>query len=285
MIDFLAKLQRLDRRWLYAVTLIVVFVPIIIPVGIPDIAVAPATRDLYNAIENCPEDGIVLIDSSWDAGSLAENQAQLRCVVRHLCQRKIRFVVTSVGITALGPDFAWDTIQPIAKKHGYVYGRDWVNAGFVQGVEGSIGAIITGVCEDFRGTFPVDAFGTPMERLPLMQGFEGVKDENAYLVYVITYAPAPEWISWIYGQYNKPLAFGAMSIMAPVYYNNYQANQLKGLLLGNRAAAEYEQLLGAPGQGTRLAIAGSFGSMAVIAAAILGNVAWWAGRQRGRRRS
>lgn len=280
MLHWINKLQTLDRRWMYLATLLIVLIPILIRIPIPKIAVAPSSRTFYEHIESLPAGSVVLVDSSWDAGSLAENQAQLECVVRHLCQRRLKIVITSVGITALGPQFARDTIGPIAAEYDYEYGRDWVNCGFVQGIEGSIGAIIDGVCKDFRGTFPTDINGTPMDELPVMDGFYGVRD--AELVYIVTYAPAPEWISFVKEQMGTPVAFGAMSIMAPQYINNYQAGQLIGLLLGNRGAAEYEQLTETPGQGQQLAVAGSFGALAVLIAAVLGNIAWIAGRRRGR---
>jgi hypothetical protein len=282
MRNWFAKLQRLDRRWLYLATFLMVFLPILVPIPVGRLSVAKPTRALFDYIEALPAGTTVLVDSSWDSGSLAENEAQLKCVIRHLCRKRIRIVVTSVGVTALGPTFAKDTIQPIADEFGYKYGVDWVNCGYVQGVEGSIGAIIDGLSKDFLATFPTDVTGQRLADMPIMSGFRGIQD--AQLVYVLTYAPAPEWISFVKEQFDKPVAFGAMSIMAPQYINNFEARQLAGLLIGNRGAAEYEQLLGHPGQGQRLAVAGSFGAIAVIAAAILGNVAWWAERRSRRGR-
>ncbi|MBK9120821.1 MAG: hypothetical protein IPM18_14675 [Phycisphaerales bacterium] len=270
MNKWLANLRDMNRRWLYLATFLVVLIPILVPLPLPNLAVSDSTRALFEYIDGLPPEAIVMIDSSWDAGSLAENEAQLKCVVRHLCERRIRFVVTSIGIAPLGPEFARLTIRPIAGEYGYEYGRDWVNAGFVQGIEGSIGAVIDGAMKNFRQTFPADSEGTPVAELPLLADFNGAAD--AALVYIVTYAPAPEWISFVREQFRTPVAFGAMSIMAPQYINNFRTGQLQGLLLGNRGAAEYEQLLGVPGQGARLAVAGSFGVLAVILAAILGNL-------------
>lgn len=277
MLRWLARLQELDRRWMYLATFLLVLIPVVLPVPVPILGVSRSTRTFFEYVDSLPPRSIVMVDSSWDSGSLAENQAQLRCVVRHLCEKDLRIIVTSVGITPLGPQFARDTIEPIAEEFGYRYGEDWVNCGFLQGLEGSVGAIIDGVAKNFRGTFPTDVRGNGIEELPVMEGFHTVED--AELVYIITYAPAFEWISFVKEQFGTPVAFGAMSIMAPQYINNYEAGQLKGLLLGNRGAAEYEQLLGAPGLGQQLALAGSFGGVAVILAAVLGNVAWWARRQ------
>lgn len=281
MVNWLKKLQTLDRRWMYLATFLIVLIPIVVRLPVPPLSRAQYTTDLYDLIEKLPEGSRVLVDSSWDSGSMAENESQLRVVIRHLCKRKLRIIVTSVGVTPLGPEFAKNTITPIAEEYGYEYGRDWVNCGYVQGVEGSIGAIIDGVCKNFYDAFPTDVRGNKLADMPIMQGFTGIHDVG--LVYIVTYGPAPEWISFVKEQFGTPVAFGAMSIMAPQYINNYRAGQLVGMLLGNRGAAEYEQLIDDPkGLGQRLAVAGSFGALAVILAAILGNVAWWVTRRDAR---
>ena len=94
---WLAKLHSLNPRWLYLGTAILLILPFIVLLPIPAGKPSRPVQGLYDMIEACPPDGIVWIDSTWDQGSRAENAAQLECVVRHLCRRKIRFVVTSVG--------------------------------------------------------------------------------------------------------------------------------------------------------------------------------------------
>ncbi|HPD13329.1 MAG TPA: hypothetical protein PLE19_00165 [Planctomycetota bacterium] len=281
MIRWLAKLHSLDRRWLYLATVIVLVVPLLwTGLHMPSAFTSPATRGLYEAIEACPPDKVVWIDSSWDQGSRAENYAQLGCVVRHLCRRRIKFVVTSVAITVFAPEFADRVIRPIAEEAGYVYGRDWVNAGYVQAGT-SLGAVIDGLCRDFHNVRPTDAAGTPAADLPLMQRVRSHKD--IHLVYCITYSPNPEWISFANGQFKLPVAFGCMSIMSPYYSTYIDSGQLCGMLVGNRGAAEYEALNQHLAEGTTLITAGSFGNCAIILAALLGNLGFWASRRQRRK--
>ena len=102
MIDRLARLRTLNQRWLYLATVLLLIVPFVVTVPMPPGGTSVATQGLYDTIESCPPDKVVLIDSSWDMGSRAENHAQLECVVRHLCRRRIRFVVTSM-VTPFAP--------------------------------------------------------------------------------------------------------------------------------------------------------------------------------------
>ena len=160
MIERLARLKDLNQRWLYLATVLLLMVPFLVRVPMPPASATLAVpQGLYDTIEACPPEKVVLIDSSWDMGSRAENRAQLECVVRHLCRRRIRFVVTSM-VTPFAPEFASQVIEPIAAEAGYVYGKDWVNTGFIQAGM-NIGAVIDALCKDFHKIRPTDYQGRP----------------------------------------------------------------------------------------------------------------------------
>jgi len=279
MMRWLTKLRDLNQRWLYLATILLLILPLVLTIPMPATKASPSTQGLYDMIDSCPKDKVVMIDSSWDMGSRAECQAQLACVVRHLCANKTRFVVTSLG-TPFAPDFANKIITPIAEEAGYVYGEDWVNTGFIQAAAAP-GVVIDGLCRDFHKVRPADVHGTPIEELPLMQDVRKIDDMHMW--YVVTYAPTPEWISFVKGQHGTPVGFGCMSIMAPNYYTFVDSGQLCGMLIGNRGSSEYEALIDRPGLGTRLIMSASFGNGIIILAALLGNVGAMAGARRRRR--
>jgi hypothetical protein len=276
MIRLLAKLHDLDGRWLYAVMLLVLIPPLAVTIPMPPHTPSSATLGLHDAIETCPEDKVVWIDSTWDMGSKAECRSQIECIVRHLCRKGVRFVVTSVAASPFAPKFARDAIEPIAEEAGYVYGHDWVNAGYKQ-AGGGMAVVIDGLCRDFQRIYPADDKNTPMADLPLMARVRSIED--VHLVCCITYAPSPDWISFVKGQYGTPVGFACMSIMAPNYFTFLDSGQLCGMLVGNRGAAEYEALGGYRGEGTRLIMAASFGVCVIIGAALLGNIGMWARRR------
>jgi hypothetical protein len=268
----LAKLHSLNARWLYLGAAILLAVPFVVPIPPPLGKPTRAVQGLYDMIEKCPPDGIVWIDSAWDQGSRAENEAQLECVVRHLCRRHVRFVVTSLG-NPFGPEFGAKVIEPIAKEAGYEYGIDWVNLGFVQ-CNAGLPVVINGLAKNFHNIREKDVGGKPLDALPLMRRVQTIKD--IYLVYAITYSPTPEWISFVRGQFGTPVAFGCMSIMGPYYQTFFESGQLSGMLVGNRGSAQYEALVGHPSLGTKLSMVASFGNVAIILAALLGNLGMWA---------
>lgn len=272
MIGWLAKLHRLNQRWLYLATIALLIVPFCVALPVPPGGTSEATQGLYDAVEACPDDKVVLVASNWDMGARAECQAQLACVVRHLCRKRVRFVVTCLQ-TPFAPDFATKVIEPIASEFGYVYGRDWVNTGYIQS-QGGLGVVIDGLCRDFHKMRPVDVHGTPASELPVLRRLRTIDD--VHMVYVVAYGPAPEWISFVKGQHGTPVGFGCMSIMAPNYYTYVESGQLCGMLIGNRGSSEYEALIGSPGLGTRLIMVASFGNAIIVAVAALGNLGMWA---------
>ena len=275
MIRWLARLHTLDRRWLYLATVVVLLASFGVRIPTPPGRVSVATRGLYDAIESCPPDKVVLIDSSWDQGSQAENLAQMECVVRHLCDKRVRFVVTSVGVTQFAPEFARRVVEPIAAQAGYDYGRDWVNLGYVTGAD--LKVLIDGLCRDLHAVWPRDAKGTPLGDLPLMRQVRSIAD--VHLVYCITYSPTPDWIGFVKGQFGIPVAFGCMSIMSPFYATYIDSGQLSGMLAGNRGAAEYESLIHHEGTGTNRITFASFGNCMILLAVLLGNLGFWASRR------
>ncbi|MBN1918766.1 MAG: hypothetical protein JW889_12735 [Verrucomicrobia bacterium] len=276
MTRFFARFHNLDRRWLYLAMVVILSVPVIIQIPLPPGATSPTTKGLYDLIESCPEDKVILIDSSWDAGSAAENRAQLECVIRHICREKIKFVVTSAGITVFGPEFANQIIEPIAAETGYVYGADWVSLGYKVAPQGSISLLIDGICKDLHSVYPADHRGTPVSELPLMDRVR--THEDFHLVYCVTYQPDNAWISFVKGQFDVPVAYGCMTISAPGYYPFIDSRQLAGMLIGNRGAAEYEELNHKPGLGRILIMATSFGNLMIILAAVVGNMGFYAAR-------
>lgn len=275
--NWLAKLHGLNRRWLYLGFLIILIIPFVWEIPMEPAKIAPGTQGLYDLVESCPDDKVILIDSSWDAGSAAENRAQLDCVIRHIVSRKKKFVVTSAAVTVFAPEFAEQVIRPIADAGGYIYGRDWVNLGYKIAPAGAMAVLVDSMCRDLHQVFPNDYRGTPVKEIPIMQNAKSIED--VHFVYCVTYQPANDWMSIVKGSFGKPVAFAGMKITEPYFAPFVDSGQLSGFLAGNGGAAEYEKLINQPSMGTKLIIATSFGNCAIILAAILGNLGLWAHRK------
>ncbi|MEW6252829.1 MAG: hypothetical protein AB1716_19505 [Planctomycetota bacterium] len=284
---WLARLRNVDSRWLYLGMLVVLIVPLGLKLPVPLAKVSAPTRGVFDALDNCPPDKVILIDSSWTPGSAPENQAEFEAVLRHACRRQIKIVITSIAVDAFAPLFAERAAEPIMREFGYVYGRDWVNLGYVPGpptaTRGMYGALIERMCNDMHAMFPRDYRGNKLADLPLMARVRSHAD--IYSFGCITYQANEDWISVIHGRFGGRFWAGCMSVVGPFFHQYLDSRQMVGALIGNRGAAEYELLLQQKGlfeghgRGTRMTIAGSFGNCAVIVAALLGNLGLLAARQ------
>jgi hypothetical protein len=172
------------------------------------------------------------------------------------------------------PTFANQVIQPIAEKTGYVYGRDWVNLGYIKPPADNPALLIDAFCRDIYKTRPVDFYGTSVADIPLMQKVKTAKD--IYMVFGINYTSPLEWMSIGKSQHGLLVAFGCAAIMAPYYYVYVDSGQLSGLLTGNRGAYEYESLTGMYGMGRKVMMTFAFGLCFIIVAVLLGNLGFWA---------
>ena len=70
------------------------------------------------------------------------------------------------------------------------------------------------------------------------------------------------------------------SVSIPGYKNDLQAGLITGLLAGGRGAAEYELLIGQPGEGIKLMDAQSMAHLMVSFFIVLGNVGYFGSRRR-----
>jgi hypothetical protein len=246
--------------------------------------VSPETRRLYEFIEKCPPGKVILVDSAWDAGSQGENWGQVEVVFEHLLRKRIPFIITSVEITPLGPQFADQVIERLVREKfpDRKYGVDWVNLGYTKGGWQAMQQI----AKDIRQQYKKDSRGYSLddaERLPLMQRVRNIED--IYLIYSVTYSPLEDWIAFIHGVYGTPIAFGCAGIQSTTYYRYLLSGQLVGMLVGVRGAAEYDALLHPDlrdrnSLGTKLIVPQAFGHLVIIVAVILGNIGYFAARRR-----
>jgi hypothetical protein len=285
MLDFLIKLQTIDRRWIYLAVGLACVVPFIVPMRLT-VRPSQETIGVYKTIENLPRDKAVLIDSGWDAGSLGENMGQAEVIVEHLFRRRVPFVVINIGGSPQGPQFMNAVIDKIHKRYpDRKYGIDWVNLGYNQ-VGGWV--TMTLAAKDLHKAFPRDYKGTKVNELPLMRKTRNIDDIS--LICCINYSPSEEWIGFIHGVYGTPIAFACAGIQSTSEYRYIPSKQLVGLLVSARGSAEYDVLLhpnkseDRTSKGTELIVPLTYGHLVIIFGVVIGNIGYLAERRRKRLR-
>lgn len=233
-------LQNLDRRTLYVLVAIALAIPLIKrPAAHPtEENVFPEVRNAYNTIDTVPKGKIVLLSTTWGAGTKAENEPQLEALMRHMFSKKIKFAI--LAWEPGGSQITWDSAERIAKAAHAEYGRDYVHLGFKTGFASIIAA---GLGENFQKVFTTDRRGTPIKKLPAVSFVKNYKQIGT-VVDITSTGMMGIWIPYLTMPKHIPLIYCPTAVMAVSSYPYLDSGQLAGMLNGVMGAVQYETLIG-----------------------------------------
>lgn len=272
---------RLDRRVVYLGLLVLTLLPLVFKWSLPLYVTQPPKR-LQETIEALPPEKLVLISSDWDAGSQAESRPQLVAVARHLIRRGIKIAVLSIGYPT-SPQLSHDAIEQAIRLEGaqdrYRYGTEWVNLGYKFPDD----PWLRSFTNDFS-TIKEDWESQPLSGFPMMQGVRkfGPQGQISMLMNITGQDTIRFWYQYLTPTGVK-IGLGCTAVMAPEQYPYLDSGQLNGLLTGMKGAAEYEQLIRAPGSGMPGMGGQSFAHLYILILIVLGNLSVLLGWLRRRR--
>jgi hypothetical protein len=271
-LDFLKKLQNVDRRIIYLLFVLALAIPLIRPIGIP-LQISPATRAVYNIIESLdPATDVVLLSFEYAPGSGIDIHAIPVTVVEHLMKRGLRWV--GVSFSPEGP-LMMNMIIDDLESRGYKYGEDFVNLGYMAGEENAIRLFSLDT-----SVFTTDSRGNSVASLPIMQGISTVKDFAFVHGFTSSDLGIAGWLRQAVDPLGIDYAVGVVTVSVPSATPYYNSGQLKGLLGGLRGAAEYELLIETPGLGASMMDAQSMGHLLILGFILLGNLSYLFGKKK-----
>ncbi|MGI6663648.1 MAG: hypothetical protein ACOX4B_09435 [Bacillota bacterium] len=178
------KLSSLDRRYYYVVLILVVALPIIKPWGLP-IRVGSTTEDFWKTVEAVPEGGTIALAIDYRSDCIVELNPQVVTLFRQAFARNLKIIMWS------NVDEGANVTEPITRavgnEMGKTYGVDWVNLGYKPGGEVTMKKMVDNFWE---GAAYVDMQGTPLQDLPIMQGFSSLRDADL-LIDMMAVVPSP----------------------------------------------------------------------------------------------
>ena len=273
-INFWEKLMKIDRRWIYLIMGIAVFVPILFTIGLP-VFVTREVKSVYERVDALPPGTVVMVPCEYDPATMAELRPMAHAIFRHCFAKDLKILTTSLQIE--GVTLVKDDLEQIAAEYGKKYGVDYVYLGY----KPYPAIVILNMGENFRKPFPRDYFGNELDSLPMMKGVINYSS-CALIININATSGADYWINYANGRYRAPLALGVTAVMASDYYTFLASGQIFGLLGGLKGAAEYEKLINHPAKATKAMDVQSVAHSVIVVFIIIGNVAYFASRRRKR---
>jgi hypothetical protein len=265
MQSWVERIEGMDRRVVFVIMGLAIILPLAYPVPLPIRPTEPV-RDFHAFIEALPAGSRVLVADDWDPGSKAELQTVSLIVHRHLRDRGIR--VIDVCLWQTGPGAVERVLEEVYGKGGKEYGTDYVSLGFKEGRE----VVMASLGNSLAATYPADSRGTPVARLPILQGVRSLTDLSAVISISAGYPGTKEWVQQVRNRYNIPMVSACNGVSAPEYFAYYESGQLAGLVGGMKAFAEYEGLRGgATGFATMAMTSQAAGHYVLVLLILMGN--------------
>ena len=275
--DLILKIGQVDRRWIFLVLAIVVFIPILAPIGMP-IRATVTTKVVYDTIENLPPNSNVLVSIEYSPSTKPENHPMAISILRHLFKNDHK-----VFVTCLWPDgqfMAQDALKQVAEEEfGKEYGEDYVFLGFRPGNE----AVVKGIVSNIRKLYTVDVYQTKVDEIPLMKDVNKFSDFAFLFSASAGYPGTIEWVQYAADPTGVPMSSGVTSIQVNEVMPYVQSGQIIGVLAGMPGAAEYEALVGQKGFATSGMDAQSIAHLVIVLFIVLGNAAFFIERKRSRK--
>jgi len=263
-------MKMIVRRALFLLMFVMLAAPLLRPLGLP-LTVGSLTKGVYDMVEDLPTGSRVNMALTMTVGLWAEVEPATMAVLRHLFTKPVKIIIVSYFADA--PKLIEGTLTKVAdaaKASNKRYGEDFVNLGFVPGLETGMAAFT----KDSAATTPSDIYGTPVAQLPAMSGVRSAKDFA--LVIVIRDSPMDPYIRQYVTTYGAKLVTVGVAAGLTADMPYYKAGQILGIVAGVRGGAEYELLMKSPGPGVATTDALSLGFVLLVVLAGSSNVmyAW-----------
>ena len=270
------RLMGIDRRVLYIIMAVAISFPMFAPIGlpVPEDVIAQAAYDYIAAL---PEGSNVLYSYDLSASGMTELKPASDVFVDLSFSKGHN--VFLMALWAEGNNFSSLWADPIAEKHGAVYGENYINLGYVVSYAAFLEQSRTDLYASLNGG--IDKNGDKLSDFPMMKNVTKAADFDAVFSFN-TGDPGPTaWIQQWNATEGIAILSSCTSVSTPTMVNYYQSDLLKGNVGGLAGAAYVEFLHGVKGSATGGMDSQSLGHVVIILFLILGNIGYFAAKSAG----
>ena len=235
-----AKIQSLDRRYIYIIVALSIIIPLLIPFN-SRIDTTKPTEDVYQMIDSFAgkPNKAILMNFSHNASTLAELFPMEVAILRHCFERDVKvFTLCFMPDTAPLVDYAINTAKEDFSN--IKAGVNYCNFGYKP--RSLFLPILVGMGENVAEAVETDSEGRKLENLPIIEGIKNYDDLNLVIDFSAS-GSVFSWVTYARAKFGANVAAGVTAVMAADNYPYLQSGQLIGMLAGIKGAAEYEKLV------------------------------------------
>ncbi len=261
-----------SREVLYTLLILAIILPILNPIGLP-VTISSRTLAVYDYIQKLKLGCHVWMELNYEVAARGELEPAAIALIKQLFDKGCKIVFVSTA--AYGP-LVFSLLQSMAPDvfAGKKYGIDYVFLGYVSGGEAAVASLARSV----TGTVSTDNYGNPVSELPLIREANKATDYDLAIIVTSATDTINYYVRQWFTPYHVPLLFVVLSVIAPSIEPFVAAGQAIGMLTGQRAAAEYEVLVGRKGLGLAAMDAQSISHLLILIFILIGNIVYWVKR-------
>jgi hypothetical protein len=268
----------IDRRILWLIYGLALAYPLIFPIGLP-ISIDDTTAETFNVIDNLEPGSRIAFHARVGGVTLPELYPIAKAIIQHLWEiEDVKLIFLTFGVDSP----VWqDKIMSEIDMRGREYGVDYVYLGYTPGGL----TAQTMMADDLPSLVSVDYYGTPFNELPnngaIMKDIKTAADFD--ILIDIEGSGYENFLGPWQAKYGTPTILGVQAVNIPGTIVYWEAGQIIGYIKGARGAAEYENLIGKPGDAVAGMDAQSLAHITVMILIILGNINYFLSERKGTR--
>ena len=279
VIETILQLAKVDRRWIFLIIGLVVIIPLLYPLALP-IRAGKDSKQVYDFVESLEPNSKILLSCEYGPSTKPEIHPMVTSLLNHLFSLNKGHKVYVVCLWPDGQFMAEEALEEVAVgKYGLTYGEDFVLLGFRPGAE----AVVKGIVSDLRKLYTIDAKGTKLNDIPMMEGVSRFEDFDFLFSGSAGYPGTTEWVLFAADPTGVPMSTGPTSIQVNEMMPYVLGGQINGILAGMPGAAEYEALIKKPGIATSGMDAQSVAHFVIVLFIFFGNLGYYIERKRSQR--
>jgi hypothetical protein len=264
---------RIKEQYIYLVLLILLSAPLLRPIGLP-VPIEDITRKYFDGVEAIAPGSTILCTNDASAGTEMEIGLSSSIVTKHLFrlaqERNLKLIWVSQGVGDAPPIFeqtlintgTWDEFQ-----RGY--GTQYVYLGFIAGEEAACSAINANIRSATGG---VDYWGANLDTMSVMDGVNTGADFDLVMAVDEPGIAGVFWMQQLANVHGIPIYVNPLAGVAGTYWPYIEAGQIDAMLIGSKAAAGYEILVGEPGAAAAQQDAQTLGHLYLAIIVIVANI-------------